>query len=124
MFRGYVLQDKVIVDERYESAVGIVSYIAERTGYKITEQTFREWRRPGGPASFVEIGSSGGSCSGRAAWTMQLSLDNLCDVILPDYRAKISEVRRDAARKSWADGSRRFTDQSGGQIIREKDEII
>ena len=121
------MQDKVIVDERYESAVGIVSYIAERTGHRITEQTFREWRRPGGPASFVEIGSSGGTCSGRAAWTMQSSLNNLCDVILPDYWAKISEVRRDAALKSWADGSKRFvtnkTDQSGGQVIREKDEI-
>ena len=117
------MQDKVIVDERYEPAAAMVDYIGERTGYKITDQTFREWRRPGGPAAFVEVGSSGGTCSGRAAWTTQLSLDNLCDVILPDYRRHISEVRRDAARKSWADGSRRFTDQSGGQAIREKDEI-
>ncbi len=122
------MQDKVIVDERYEPAAAMVSYIAERTGHKITDQTFREWRRPGGPASFVEVGSSGGSCSGRAAWTMQSSLNNLCDIILPDYFSKISEVRRDAARKSWADGSRRFvvdkTDQSGGPLIREQDEII
>ena len=132
------MQGKIIVDERYESAAFMVSYIAARTGYRITEQTFREWRRPGGPASFVEVGSSGGNYSGQAAWTMPLSLDNLCDVILPEHRAKISEVRRAAALKSWADGSKRFvpdktegsltpggvTCQSGGQAIREKDEII
>lgn len=115
------------MDERFESAAFMVSYIADRTGYGITEQTLRVWRRPGGPASFVGVGSSGGNNSGQVAWTMPLSLDNFCDVILPEHRAKISEVRRAAARKSWADGSKRFvpdkTAQSGGQAIRGKDEI-
>ena len=115
------------MDERYEPAEAIVTYIADRTGHGITKQTFRKWRKPGGPASFVEVGSSGMNYSGQAAWTMQSSLNNLCDVILPDYFAEISEVRRDAARKSWADGSRRFvankTDVRAGQAIREIDEI-